>query len=432
MPCMDAKTRPLGWSLLVAGIITGSSTVRAQDLSSYFPQGVPGYDVPGPKVLARPRPLYDPIGVRAGDFLLYPHFDLGVGYDSNVLGGNPAQGSWLLGTHGSVLANSDWSRNSLGAYVGIDNRRALNLPSQSRTDWTGSFGGTLDVGRDRLTLAAAHLSLHQDRTSIDALPTDQPVAYQVNDFRTNFVHTFDRLSVTPSLEVFSYRFGSATILGVPTPQSDRDRNVLQSGVAASYEVAPERAVMVVVRGLGSIYTSPQPGAPSRNSDGVVALSGINYGSANWGLRLLGGWEQRNFQAPQYQSHGAAVAEMDANWSPSGLTTITGTLTRSIEDAAQEGVAGYTYTSARLEIDHEYLRNVLLHGGASVQRADFLQGGGAQTSYSLAAGVTWLMNCRMRISATEAFIDLRSTQGQPASLGGSYVRAVTLLTLGLGL
>ena len=124
--------------------------------------------------------------------------------------------------------------------------------------------------------------------------------------------------------------------------------------------------------------------------------------------------------------------MDANWSPSGLTTITGTLTRSIEDAAQEGVAGYTYTSARLEIDHEYLRNVLLHGGASLQRADFLQGGGAQTSYSVAAGVTWLMNRRMRISATEAFTDLRSTQGQPASLGGSYFRAVTLLTLGLGL
>lgn len=76
--------------------------------------------------------------------------------------------------------------------------------------------------------------------------------------------------------------------------------------------------------------------------------------------------------------------------------------------------------------------MLLHGAAGLQRADFLQGGGAQTSYTLAAGVTWLMNRRMRLSATEAFTDLRSAQGQTASLGGSYVRSVTLLTLGLGL
>jgi hypothetical protein len=343
---MDAKMRPLGCTLLVAGIIAGPSLGRAQDLSSYFPQGVPGYDVPGPKVLARPRPLYDPVGIRAGDFLLFPHIDLGVGYDSNVFGGNPARGSWVLGSHGSVLASSDWSRNSLGAYVGIDDRRTLNLPSQSSTDWTGSVGGTVDLGQDRLTLAAAHLSLHQDRTAIDALPTDQPVPYQVNDLRTSFVHSFDRLSVTPSLEASSYRFGSATMVGVPTPQGDRDRNVMQGGVAASYDVAPERSLIAVIRGLGTIYTAPQPGAPTRNSDGVVALAGVNYGSGPWGLRLLAGWEQRNFMAPQYSSHGAPVAEMDANWSPSGLTTVTATLTRSIEDAAQEGVAGFTYTKRR--------------------------------------------------------------------------------------
>ena len=49
-----------------------------------------------------------------------------------------------------------------------------------------------------------------------------------------------------------------------------------------------------------------------------------------------------------------------------MTTVTATLTRSIEDAAQEGIVGYTYTRARLVLDHEYLRNVLLQASASVQ------------------------------------------------------------------
>ena len=64
-----------------------------------------------------------------------------------------------------------------------------------------------------------------------------------------------------------------------------------------------------------------------------------------------------------------------------MTTVTATLTRSMEDAAQETVAGYTYTSARLVVDHEYLRNVLLQASVGVQRADFLQGGGHQTGFS---------------------------------------------------
>ncbi|HSU06706.1 MAG TPA: outer membrane beta-barrel protein, partial [Acetobacteraceae bacterium] len=321
---------------------------------------------------------------------------------------------------------------SIGAFVSIDDLRSLNIPSQSRTDWTGSLGGTLDIGRDRLTLAAAHLSLHQDRTAVDALPTDQPVAYEVNDFRLNYSHTFNRLSLIPSLELTSYRFASTTIMGVSTPQADRDRDVLQGGMAASYELAPQRNLVVVLRGLGSLYTAPAPGAPTRNSSGLIALTGIDYSGSDWGLRLLFGWEQRQFAAPQYQAHGAPVAEADASWSPTGMTTLTATLARTIEDAAQEGVAGYTYTTAHLTIDHEYLRNVLLRGFAGVQRADFLQGGGTQTSYTLGAGVTWLLNRRMRVSGTEVFTDLRSSHGQSASVGGSYVRSITLLTLGFGL
>lgn len=174
---------------------------------------------------------------------------------------------------------------------------------------------------------------------------------------------------------------------MPAPQAYRDRNVLQGGLTGRYEVAPLRSILFVLRGTDTHYTQPQPGAPSRNSTGGLALVGIERGDGVWDLRLLAGWEQRDFVAPQYHAHGAPAAEADVTWSPSGLTTVTGTLSRTIEDAAQEGVAGYTSTTARLVVDHEYLRNVLLNGFASVQHAAFLQGGGTQTLYSLGGGVT---------------------------------------------
>ena len=222
-----------------------------------------------------------------------------------------------MGTHASVLAGSDWSRNSLGGFFSVDDLRSPSISSQSRTDWTGSLGGTLDIGDDRLTLAAAHLFLHQDRTAIDALPTDRPVAYQVNDIRASYVHAFNRLSLTPNLELSSYRFDQTTILGVPAPQAYRDRDVAQGGVTASYELSPLHKVLVVLRGLDSHYTAPQPGSPSRDSTGVLALGGIDYGGTIWNVRLLAGWEQRDFAASQYRAHGAPVAEADVVWSPSG-------------------------------------------------------------------------------------------------------------------
>jgi hypothetical protein len=433
---MDARW--LGWSLLVAGGALGwAAAADGQDLSGYFPQGVPGYDTaPGVTVQSRARPQYDPVGVRAGSFLLYPQVDLGVGYDSNLFGTAPMPGknpgSWVFNTSASLRANSVWGRDSLGGYFSVDHADDLDLPSQSRTDWTGSAGGTVNINEDQLTLGAAHLSLHQAPTAIDALPTDEPVPYQVNDLRASYVHDFDRLSLTPDLDFTTYRFGNTTIGGVPALQAYRDRDVLEAGLTARYPVAPLRTILFVLRGTGTHYTQPQPGAPSRNSTGGLALIGVERGDGVWDLRLLAGWEQRDFVAPQYRAHGAPAAEADVTWSPSGLTTVTGTLSRTIEDAAQEGVAGYTNTTARLVIDHEYLRNVLLNGFASLQHAAFLEGGGTQTLFGLGGGVTWLMNRHVRLSGTETFFDMRSIQGGSAPSSGSYLRSLTLLTLGLGL
>ena len=115
-----------------------------------------------------------------------------------------------------------------------------------------------------------------------------------------------------------------------------------------------------------------------------------------------------------------------------MTTITAALTRSMEDAAQETVAGYTYTSARLVMDHEYLSNVLLQASVGVQRADFLQGGGHQTGFSAGAGATWLINRHLRLSATYDFTDQRGNNSLAPLTTGNYTRSVGLLTLRLGM
>jgi hypothetical protein len=104
----------------------------------------------------------------------------------------------------------------------------------------------------------------------------------------------------------------------------------------------------------------------------------------------------------------------------------------MEDAAQEGVAGFTYSSAKLTVDHELQRDLLLHASAGLQRADFLQGGTQQTSYSFGVGATWLVNRRAQVSATYDYTGQQGSGTAALPLSGDYKRGLALLTLRFGL
>ncbi|HET8995945.1 MAG TPA: outer membrane beta-barrel protein, partial [Acetobacteraceae bacterium] len=365
----------LGW-----GFISGSAT--ADMLSSLLPAGVPGYGIaPGVTVTSRLRTETESPGIRAGGFMLHPELEEAAGYDSAPFGAGSG-GSWRVDTHPSLLVGSAWSRDALGAYFAATNRHYLAAAAQDRTDYTVSLGGSLDIGRDRLTLSAAHLLQHQDRTQLGALFTDRPVAFQLNDARLSYAANAGRWTVTPALQIASFQFGSASLQGLPLDQSYRDRRLLEASLRLDYALAPRRVLLLEVRGLGQHYLHAQPDQPERDATGYQLLAGFADDDGGlWGYRVLAGVESRQFQAAAYRTHTAAIGEAALVWNPSGLTTVTATLTRSMEDAAQEGAAGYTYTAATLRIDHEYRRDVLLHASGQAQRADFLPNGGSQTGYA---------------------------------------------------
>jgi hypothetical protein len=424
----------------IAAVVVGCGCLTdgaaADWLDTLFPPGVPGYgDAPGVTVLSRLHPETQPPGIRdGGPWVLHPVWQQSIGYDSNVLGGPAPLGSWTVSTQPSLLLSSDWPRSAVGAFIALDDRRDLNAPAQSRTDGTASLGASLDIGRDRLTLAAAAIDGHEDRTALDALPTDRPVPFQVQDLRASYTWSDGRWVVTPNLDASAWHYGAATILGAPASQAYRDRDVVQGGATISYDVAPQRSLVVVVRAIGQDYQHASAGQPSLNSTGYQLLAGTDYADdAVWRYRLLLGAEHRDFAAASYPSRTAAITEAEIAWMPSGMTTVTATVSRSMEDAAQEGVAGYTFTSARLSVDHELRRDVLLHASAGVQRADFLQGGTWQAGYALGLGATWLVNRRVQVSAT---YDLTGQHGSSPTaavpLSGDYTRSVGLLTLRLAL
>lgn len=436
------RDRPKGtpaWDLRAAGLAALVSALAmtqagAQVLNTLFPEGVPGYGTqPGVTVLSRLRTDHDPAGIREGAFRLFPQLETTLGYDDNVMGGTSKKGSWVASTRPSLLLSSDWSRDAFGAYVALSDTRYPDQAAQGRTDGTVALGGSVDVGQDRLTLAGSYVATHQDRAQLDALPTDRPVGVTIADARVEYAIRSGRFVWTPHIAFAHWTYGNTTIMGAPVSQSYRNRDVLTGGMTLRYELAPLRNLVLVARATRQAYTSPGVTQPAPDSTGLRLLAGLDYDdNAVWRYRLLFGIESRRFSNSAYRPHTGFTAEGELVWNPTGLTTIRATLLRGLEDAAQEGVAGFTYTAARIRIDHELTREILLHATAGLQEAVFLQGGGRQSGYAFGAGITWLINRSARLSATYDGSGIQGAASGINPITGDYGRNIALLTLRLGL
>ncbi len=430
---MWARTTLLWTFLALIGVICFTGRAVAELMTALFPDGVPGYDDDdGVTVQTRLHPEQMPLGVREGAFEFLPQLVESVGYSSNALPGPYRRGSWEVVTAPALAIGSGWSRDSLGALVSLKDTRYLSLPTQDRTDVTASIGGRLDVGEDKLTLAAAHLSQHEDRGAIDTIASDRPIAFQIDDLRASYLTTSGPWTIEPSLQATDWQYGSTTIMGAPASQAYRDRVVVQGGVTVHYEFAPLRSAVVVAHVVAQDYTHTPSGQATPDSTGYQVLAGIDYNDDSvWHWRALVGAEARQFSSRIYRQQNTLIAEAAIGWSPTGLTTITTAFSRETGDAEQEGVSGLVYTSARLTIDHEYLRNLLFHASLGLQRADFFQGG-YQTGTTAALSATWVLNRTARISFSYDQIDMHGSSIPAGALVSGYSRGVGLITMRLGL
>lgn len=429
----------VGLSIFTAATFAAWTTeVRSQSLDLYFPTGVSGYDQQlGVTVLSRLRPGYETPGIRAGGFLIRPDADVSTFYNSNVNGvpGSASSGSRATG---SVSAASDWDRDSLGASVGVDHYQFFSLPGESYTDWNVGAVGGYTIDESQLTLAYYHSSYHQLGTGIATVQSVTPVSDSTDSARLSYTFTFSRLTVTPDISFGAYRYGTASVLGTPVNLGFLDRNAFAGGVTNRYSLSDEGGVLVVLRGVSSQYTAQQPGAPNNDSTSFLLLAGLDYQAKSvWRYRLLVGVEVREFADNQFATRTAPIAEGSVIWQPTGLTTVTGSLSRQIEDPQSAGTNGYVLTQARLAVDHELRRDIILQARVGAQYAQYLQGG-AQTNVTTGLSANWLMNRNMRLSFDCDFTkqigsNSSSTTNNPTTLtSGAYNQNIVALRLHLAL
>jgi N-acetylglucosaminyldiphosphoundecaprenol N-acetyl-beta-D-mannosaminyltransferase len=368
-------------ALSAAGLGLLAGPTEAQLIDGALPHDVPGLDAAaGVSVTSRIVEDMEWQQVRLGPELLHPEIDQSIGYDSAALSGR--RGSFTLDTIGSLTLSNTEGGEGFAVSALVEQKQDTADPSQSETDWSGALGEALPTAFGKLTLAAAHLSLHETDTDLDAPVFDRPLPYSVDVVRAAGDVPAGSLDLRPSLGISRFNFGSTTIDGLPAPQSYRDRLVLDQGltIGAGLSGADDPTQgLLILRSTETDYTGTgEAGSdqPSRNSMGGTALVGIAHDlDGLWGWRIAIGLAGRSFNNVGYGSQLAPVAEAAVIWQPTERTTWSAALLRQIEDASSEGIGSYVETIAGISIDHELRRALILHAGLDLKDAAY-QGGGA--------------------------------------------------------
>ena len=395
-------------------------------LDNYFPQGVPGSATePGVTVRTRSRPQYDSPGIREGAFIIRPDLDEEAGYNSNVVGGTiNGKGSSELVSSAAVSVNTDYNQNNFGFTGSVGNTEFWDVPRLSNTNYNVSFGGGHDFGRDTLYATASYQSANELPYDIgtngsNLVQLNKPLNFSDADFRVSYSSEFGRITLQPNVDYQLLRFASGDFTGVPLSaarsfdQRLRDTNILQGGVVARYEFQPQRDAVLVVNGNYNDYIrgGNQPGIGVVNSKGATILAGIDYQvSGAITLRALAGYQQRFFIGNSVSNQGAPIGEFDVIWNPTGLTTVTGAYSRTIEDATTDTVTGYTFDNLSVIVDHELYRNILLQANATLQSANYQGSSLTQTRYGAGLGATYLVNRNIQVALSYNFLEHIGSNG----------------------
>ena len=360
---------------------------------------------PGQTVRDRPRPNYDPRGLRAGSFLIFPSLTLRQAYDSNVFATpEDEEGDFITSISPEIAAESQWSNHALNFRAGGEQGVYAENSDENYLDWNIGVDGRLDVTRDTNIFAGASWNNeHEQRGSPDDVNGEEPAEFDVANLTLGGEHRFNRLSLrlTNTYDRFDYDDVAAGD-GGQIDNDDRDRDVYQSTLRAAYEIQPGFAAFVEgsynIRDYDEDQTdSPDaPDAVNRDSDGwgvsvgsAFDLTGITFGEASIGYR------QQTFDDPQLDDVSGISANASLTSNVTQLTSITLNLQSSVDETTvgqdNEAASGSFSRGINLRVDHELLRNLLLNAEVGFVNRDYEGVDRMDNTIQAGLGADYLMN-----------------------------------------
>jgi len=341
-------------------------------------------------VQERSRPEFDPQGLRFGGFNLNASAELSAQHVDNVFASEAdAKSDWVYGVSPKATLSSDWSRNAVVISAGGSFPKYGTYSSEEVDTGYLSGYGRLDFGDDSQlsgTLRTSHEEEPRSDLAADsARPT--PVEYDRNEAQVMAQHTLNRFRVQASASTAKYDFD-----GADQRFRDHTDNTLTGRV--EYAISPRVRLVGEVSGNKRDYSN----SPVLSSDGRTYLAGVALDLTHLirGEFTVGRFSQ---DYPTGTVDGTALSS-NLEWFVTGLTTVGFEAHRDVQESTDTSSSPFVDSRWQVRVDHELLRNVILHGDIGYEKWSFeppvVQEDKAASAH---AEIKYLMNPRVAVRLT---------------------------------
>ena len=328
-------------------------------------------DVAQWNVSERPRPAYDPAGVRTGGFLLFPSVEFGVASDDNIYRSpNAEEGDAIRSVRPRLFGLSQWRNHKIGFDAGLDASLFRDADKENVTNWFASAEGRLDITRDAWVRAALGArELHEERGDPNSPRTvERPVSRQLLSATIEAFRRVNRLTLGVEGRYLDVAYEDAvnSVTGRRIVQNDRDRGEGQVSARIGWELTPGYEAFVdATRYLRRYDRLQGEERYDRDSDGteVVAGTRLDLGTVLSG-ELFAGYRKQTYEeddrlpTAEGLTYGGTLT-----WNMTPLTTVHGTVRRAVDESTLRQASGYLSTAFQIGVDHELRRNLLV--GATI-------------------------------------------------------------------
>lgn len=365
-----------------------------------FGPAVQAQEMPVPEnVTARAAPAGDAVGIAVGGLRAFPKVRVSGRYDDNIFAADSSTRSdSILAVAPAVLLRSDWSRHAIEVGAFYESQSFRDETKQDVQNWGFGSKGRLEI-QDSSNLAGSvnYQRLTEDRSGINA-PQNAGDPSQYDEFDGNLVlnHSLDQLTLALAGHYTDTEYRSSS-------QEFRDREVLRGVGQLGFNFSPGYNAFVRGSYNDRSYKNRNtvtPGNPRQDSDGYTIDAGIASEITNLvsGEAFVGYMDQ-NYESSAFRDVDGLSFGMNLEWSPTVLTTVRATASRTVRDTTASGAGGMLYTAGGLGLDHELLRNVQLQADVGFYNADYEGNPRDDDGFIAAVGATYMLT-------SDVHVDLR--------------------------
>ena len=369
-------------------------------------------DTPPRRPLAPLQDAFEPLGIRAGSFLLKPAVEVTRGLDSNPSHIPNGKSSAFTIVEPTLKLQSNWARHEFradlrGSYSNYDSNSSLSSPLVDAKTYA-----RFDVTRDTKINLDSRLFLSTDYPGSPNLPADiakLPI-YTSYGSTLGLTQSFNHLELSAKGSVDQTRYQDSQLTD-GTKSSNKDRDFTQYGGAAraSYEIYP------------GVKPFVELGADTRKHDLQSDRNGFQRDSTAFTPKLgstfeitrkltgevSAGYLTRHYQDPNLQDLRGIVFDASLKWEATGLTTATLIASSRAEESVVAGWSGALRRDVGVQVDHALRRWLIWTVKAGTGFDEYVGSTRADTRMSLGSALTYKFNRDLSLKGEYRYDQLHS-------------------------